>query len=123
MENCPTCNARLKGNRICRRCKTDFSRALEAAEQAQAHLRLAAEAYSDGRFETMLEHARHAFALHRTGTSGHLLACAALLQGNYHLALSAWKTIEKGRKPDARAAAQRSSSVDDPSANRNDPPT
>ncbi|BBO89615.1 hypothetical protein DSCOOX_27950 [Desulfosarcina ovata subsp. ovata] len=91
MQYCPTCKALLKGNRICKRCRTDVSKALEAAEQAQAHLKLAAEAYTANRFETMLHHARRAFSLHRTRSSRRLLACAALLQGNYELALLAWK--------------------------------
>lgn len=93
MQNCPTCNADLKGAPICRRCKTDLTPALEAADRAERHFRSATRAYADGRWEAMLYHAQRAFSLHRTPRHGRLLACAALLQRDFRLALNAWAAI------------------------------
>ena len=87
MQNCPTCKARLNGARVCRRCKTDLTRALDAADAADAHRRSAVEAQAAGRFDEMLHHARRSFSLRRSIASGRLLACAALLNGDFHLAL------------------------------------
>jgi len=94
MQNCPTCNARLKDARTCRRCKTDLNKALEAADQAELHFQSSIRAYIDGRFETMLHHARRSFSLRCTHKNSRLLACAALLMGDYELALSIWSVIK-----------------------------
>jgi hypothetical protein len=93
MQNCPTCKAKLKGACICRRCKTDLTKALEVAVLAEDHFRSATLAFSDGHFEAMLYHARRSFSLHRTLQRARLLACAALLQGDYLLALNTWAVI------------------------------
>lgn len=98
MQNCPTCNALLKGARVCRRCKTDLTRALESAAGADAYYRSALQAHADGRFEDMLRNARRCFSLRRTIAGGRLLACAALLQGDYRLALQTWAFIA-GQNP------------------------
>jgi hypothetical protein len=93
MNNCPTCNAPLKGAPVCRRCKTDLTRVLEAADGAEAYYRSALQAHADGRFEEMLRHARRCFSLRRTIAGGRLLACAALLKGDYRLALKTWACL------------------------------
>ena len=90
MENCPTCNALLKGAGVCRRCKTDLSLAINAASQADAHYRQALLAHAEERFDEMLHHAKRAFSLRRTVAGGRLLAGAALLGGDYRLALKVW---------------------------------
>jgi hypothetical protein len=90
MENCPTCNAKLRDVRVCRRCKTDLGKALEAKDRAEKHLRSAMDAYTDARYSTMFHHARRAYSLYRTGKSGRMLACAALLHGDHKLALALW---------------------------------
>jgi methylphosphotriester-DNA--protein-cysteine methyltransferase len=36
MERCPICRARLRGDRICRRCGADLSRLLEIGERSHA---------------------------------------------------------------------------------------
>lgn len=93
MQHCPTCNAPLKGAWVCRRCKTDLTRALEAADEADAHYRSALQAHAEGRFADMLRHARRSFSLRRTLAGGRMLACAALLNGDYRLALKTWGYI------------------------------
>lgn len=90
MKTCPTCSADLKGASVCRRCKTDFTKARQAAAQAEHHLEAAHQAQAEGRFGDMLIHVRRSFALRRTPQNARLLACAALVQKDYPLALSAW---------------------------------
>jgi hypothetical protein len=93
MRICPTCKAKLKGAAICRRCKTDLSKALDVAASAKHHLRLARQAYADGQLEAMQYHARRSFSRLRTPQSIRMLACAALLQGDYDLALKSWSRL------------------------------
>jgi len=93
MRNCPTCNADLKGSPICRRCKTDLTQALAAAERAEGHFLSAARACAEGQWEAMFHHARRAFSLRRSPRHARMLACAAVLQKDYHLALSTWALI------------------------------
>jgi hypothetical protein len=96
METCPTCNAKLRDARVCRRCKTDLGKALETKARAARHIQSAMVAYADTRCDKMLFHARRAYSLHRTEGSKRMLACAALLHGDYKLALSLWtNTTEK----------------------------
>lgn len=95
MQNCPTCNAALKGAPICRRCKTDLTKALEAARMAEHHFQAAGQTYSEGCLVTALEHAKRSFSLRRTIPSGRLLACAALLLGDYSLAINTWRRLNR----------------------------
>ncbi len=90
MKNCPTCNALLKGAGVCRRCKTDLNLALNAAGKADAHYEQALLAHAEERFDEMLRHAKRAFSLRRSVAGGRLLAGAALLEGDYRLALEVW---------------------------------
>jgi predicted amidophosphoribosyltransferase len=90
MKTCPTCNADLKGASVCRRCKTDFAKALQASNRAEYHFKAAHKAQAEGRFGDMLIHAQRSFALRRTPQNARLLACAALVQKDYPLALSVW---------------------------------
>lgn len=98
MKHCPTCNAYLKGVPVCRRCKTDLARAFQTLSDADTHYQTALQAHVDGRFDDMLRHARRCFSLRCTIARGHLLACAALLNGDYRLALTTWTCIAR-RKP------------------------
>jgi hypothetical protein len=93
MQHCPTCNALLKGAPVCRRCKTDLTRARQAESDADTHYQTALQAQAEGRFEKMLRHAGRCFSLHRTIAHGRLLACAAMLNGDYRLALTTWACI------------------------------
>ena len=43
----------------------------------------------------MLRHARRSFSLRRTPQCGRLLACAALFQGDYKLALEVWRYMDE----------------------------
>jgi hypothetical protein len=95
MNTCPTCKAKLKNTPICRRCKTDLNKALEAADRAKLHLRLANQAYIDGRLKAMQYHAGRSFSLLRTAQGGRMLACAAFLKGDYDLALKSWHRMRK----------------------------
>lgn len=99
MQNCPTCNAKLKGAPICRRCKTDLTKALQAADQADQHFKSAVRAYTENRPEAMLHHARRSFSLRRSPKSGRLLACAALLRGDYQLAMNTWAKLNPNLTP------------------------
>jgi hypothetical protein len=93
MQHCPTCNALLKDAPVCRRCKTDLTRVLQSLSDADKHYKTALQAHANGRLEEMLRHARRCFSLRRTIASGRLLACAALLNGDYRLAIKTWTYI------------------------------
>ncbi len=97
MQHCPTCNAVMKESPICRRCKTDLTKALDAADRAAKHFEMAVRAYSDNRWQTMRHHARRAFSLHRTPQTHRLLACAALMSGDYSLAITTWAAQAAGQ--------------------------
>ncbi|RJQ59293.1 MAG: hypothetical protein C4530_09425 [Desulfobacteraceae bacterium] len=98
METCPTCHAALKGEIRCRRCKTDLSRAADTASKAESHRLAAVEAYRSGRYEEMRRHAGRSFSLQRTPKNTPLFACAALLCGDYGLAVKLWK-LHTGVRP------------------------
>lgn len=104
MLHCPTCNALLKGAPVCRRCKTDLTRALQAAGDAVAHYQSALQAHAAGRLDEMLRHAKHCFSLRRTLAGGRLLASAALLNGDYRLALNTWTCLDN-RSPGAERSS------------------
>jgi hypothetical protein len=94
LTNCPTCKADLKNAPVCRRCKTDLTQALRAAELAEKHGRSAARAYADNRFDAMLYHAMRSVSLRRSAHNSRLLACAAMLRGDYQLALNTWAMLD-----------------------------
>lgn len=98
MEKCPTCRADVKGETRCRRCKTDLGRVADAEAQAECHRLAAIEAYRSGDYEGMRRHAGRSFSLRRTPNGGRLFACAALLTGNYGLAVKLWKRHTAARR-------------------------
>ena len=100
MEKCPTCHADLKGETRCRRCKTDLSRVADTALKAKFHRLAAIKAYRSGHFKEMHRHAGRSFSLRRTPDSGLLFACAALLSGDYGLAVKLWKLHNGVRRVD-----------------------
>ena len=88
MQNCPTCNAALKGRQICRRCKTDLTAVVAVANAAQQHDRQARRALALRQFDRMYHHARRSHCLRHTEASARLLALAAMLTRNYAEALA-----------------------------------
>ena len=48
MERCPTCQARLRGEPVCGRCRSDLSLALAAEAQAAGMLRAAVVHLAEG---------------------------------------------------------------------------
>lgn len=91
MERCPTCKARCKEKRVCRRCKTDLGPLLDMERDARKHYAEAAEAYKTNDYDRMLEHAGRARALLTTAETTRMLAAACLLTGDYSTSLSLWK--------------------------------
>ncbi len=92
MKRCPTCRARLHGGAVCHRCKTDLSTLLAVEESWRRHLEAGWRAVRDDDVETLRFHARRAFSLICTGASCRLMACAALMDHDYDLALKVWRT-------------------------------
>ncbi|MCF8024738.1 MAG: hypothetical protein K9J79_02645 [Desulfobacteraceae bacterium] len=96
IQRCPTCKAPYKEKRYCHRCGTDIGRLLEIRDQAARHIEKAIAAYNNREWKQMYYHAARSFALYRTPSSDRLLACAALVTGNYQEALAIWtKTKNK----------------------------
>jgi len=91
MDRCPTCRAETKGNRHCRRCKTDLRPLWDIEEQTSSHFEAARAAYESGDYDAMFFHARRSFSLHRFPANRRLLAIAALLVSRRSMALSLWK--------------------------------
>lgn len=108
METCSVCGARLQELPVCRRCGTDWSPVMEVAAVARGHLRSAREAYERGDAGGMLFHARRALSKQRSAAANRLLATAALLSGDFHLALSAWRRDQQGRICDRQEANEKS---------------
>jgi len=98
MEKCPTCKADLKGQARCRRCRTDLSQVLDTASQAESYRLSAGKAYQAGLYEQMLRDAGRSFSLRRTLHSCRLSACAAMLCGDYGLAVKLWKLRSRDRR-------------------------
>jgi Tfp pilus assembly protein PilF len=48
MERCPTCQARLRGEPVCARCRTDLSLPLAVEAEAAARLRRAVARLAEG---------------------------------------------------------------------------
>lgn len=88
MERCPTCNARYSGKRYCRRCDTDLGQLADMENRAKEHFRKAVSYLASEEYGKMLFHARRSCSLRRTGERDKLLACAAVLNGKFALALS-----------------------------------
>jgi hypothetical protein len=91
MERCPACNAPLKGQWICRRCRADLTPLLNVAEDVKRHVSAAREAFRNRDGHAMLHHAKHAFSKRRTPATGRLLAVAAVLAGEFDLAQILWR--------------------------------
>jgi len=77
MERCPVCQARLKQDPACPRCRTDLSRLLTIEEQADAWLRQAFTELAAGR-KAQAKHAVEAsLRLKRGPLASHLRAFLA----------------------------------------------
>jgi hypothetical protein len=98
MKTCPTCQAKLNGRRVCRRCRTDVGKIIDISQQAQSHDHAATQAYHEGQFKAMQFHAKRAFSLRQTAHSGRMLALAALLNHEYTLAVNTWLTLARLRR-------------------------
>ncbi|MFW6333234.1 MAG: hypothetical protein ACOC23_08020 [Thermodesulfobacteriota bacterium] len=90
MDRCPTCRAEHRGGDSCHRCKTDLKPLLEIEKRAEDHRTEAVRAFHLKDYRSMFHHARRSRSLRRTPESDRLLACAAMLSGNFGLAISLW---------------------------------
>ena len=91
MQRCPTCNAKYDGKQFCRRCKTNLEKLINIEKQADIHRTHAVEAFVKKDVEQMLFHAKRACSLRQTPVTEKLLACAAVLNHQFDLALHLWK--------------------------------
>ena len=97
MEKCPACNALVPpGQTVCRRCKIDLSVLSDMETKAQMHRKLALEAFEKQAFEEMYYHAKRSASLINTPDAGRLLAGAAVLTGEYEVALKFFKHEKHG---------------------------
>ncbi len=93
MDKCPACNARLKNDTICRRCKSDLSLLMGLQEEALSQKESALRAYERNEFTQMFTHARRSAAICSTPEALQLLACAAVLVNRHDLAYGLWKKM------------------------------
>ena len=101
MENCPTCNVRLSGEDVCRRCNTDL-RSIHDVEYAAVQDRYRAiKLLITGNVQAALDKARWSVMLHRVPESLAVLCLAELRAGLFQSALN--HRLEIKRKwPDFR---------------------
>lgn len=95
MKQCPTCNAKYSGKRICHRCKTDLGVLTDIEDDAKAHLENAVSAFASKDFNLMFFHAKRACSLRRTPEAAKVLACASLLASRFNLAIDEWNAVNK----------------------------
>jgi hypothetical protein len=86
---CPVCRADNTQGPACRRCKADLSMLFALEERRDYLLREARSAIAVGRWHDALPAATEADALRRDEESLRLVALAALLARDFHLA---WRT-------------------------------
>jgi hypothetical protein len=91
LDNCPVCNAKLRTQSICRRCKADLGPLMNMKSRAAHHMDQAIFAYEKSRFQDMFFHARRSHTLNATPGSTKILACASLLVHKFDLAVFLWK--------------------------------
>lgn len=96
MEQCPVCKTRLTDSRACTRHETDVSPAIEIEARARDHFKKARAAFDECDPQKMLFHARQAFSKRRTSETRKMLVCAAVLAGDFKLALRVWCVEEWG---------------------------
>lgn len=95
IETCPVCNARLKSQETCRRCKADLACLADVITEAENHMNQAVDAFNKGQFMEMFSHARKSHTLFCTRNSAKLMGCASLLSGEYNIASLMWKSCKK----------------------------
>lgn len=96
MEQCPVCKARLMDSRACTQRPADVSQATEIEARARDHFKKARTAFAECNSKKMLFHARQAFSKRRTSETRKMLVCAAVLAGDFELALRVWSIEEWG---------------------------
>ncbi len=89
---CPVCKAENNTPPTCRRCKADLTLLFALEEGRAAALAGARAALAAGRWAEALAQAERADALRRDEETGRLVAVAALLCGDHHLA---WQTYAR----------------------------
>lgn len=90
---CPVCKAENSAPPTCRRCKADLSLVFALERDRAAALAQARAALAAGRRSEALAQARRADGLRHDEASARLVAVAALLCGDYHLAWRAYARL------------------------------
>jgi hypothetical protein len=93
---CPVCKAENSAPPTCRRCKADLSLLFALEQDRVAALARACAALAAGRWAEALAEAQRAHALRHDEQSGRLVAVAALLCGDYHLAWRSHARVVRG---------------------------
>jgi len=95
MKQCPTCNAKYLGKRICHRCKTDLGVLTDIEDSAMSHLEKAVAAFTMRDFNMMFFHSKRSCSLRRTPEAAKVLACASLLMSKFNLAVDEWSSVNR----------------------------
>ena len=103
MDRCPTCAVRYRGGEVCHRCGTQLGRVLALEAEGCRKVAAAREALRRGDGATARQLAQRACVVHQTPEALRALALAALLEGQYRQAVSAWTKAVTGQVTDARS--------------------
>ncbi len=93
MKQCPACNAKYTGKRLCHRCKNNLGDLVDIEDRARNHLKKATEAFASDNVREMFFHAKRSCSLRRTQEATKLLAYAALLVSQPGVAMNQWTLL------------------------------